>query len=79
MAANAIDETICAMKLQYHINNRKHAGVYSRKAGKITTVNKYKMPILRFIDMSLKKSDLLPNAFVAPTLKCRWRTIMGKM
>ncbi|KAL3531231.1 hypothetical protein ACH5RR_010553 [Cinchona calisaya] len=63
---NGLAETLCTMKVHTNINQSKQADVYSRQAGKINMVDRLKMPILAYLDMSIEKGDLFPNALVTP-------------
>ncbi|KAK2989488.1 hypothetical protein RJ640_019587 [Escallonia rubra] len=64
--SNGLEENICSMKISTNIDNRREADIYSRQAGKINIVNQHKLPILRLLDMSASKGNLLPNALFTP-------------
>ncbi|GER29689.1 11S globulin seed storage protein 2 [Striga asiatica] len=63
---NGLEETFCTMKIRTNIENRKDADIYSRQAGKVNTVDRHKLPILQYIDMSAEKGKLYPNAMLSP-------------
>lgn len=58
---NGLEETFCTMKVHTNIDeHRTQADVYSRHAGKINVVDRLKMPILKYMDMSIEKGNLFP-------------------
>ncbi|KAI3891733.1 hypothetical protein MKW92_000573 [Papaver armeniacum] len=63
---NGLEETICSMRLKQNIANPTRADVYSEKAGRITTLNSQKLPILNYLQMSAERGVLYQNALLAP-------------
>ncbi|KAH9764383.1 glutelin type-A 1 [Citrus sinensis] len=63
---NGFEETICTMKLRHNIDKPSHADVYNPRAGRVTTVNRFNLPILRDLQLSAEKGNLYPNALLAP-------------
>ncbi|KAK4366081.1 hypothetical protein RND71_013961 [Anisodus tanguticus] len=63
---NGLEENICTMKIRTNMEHRRQADIYSRQAGKINHVNRQKLPILKYMDMSATKGTLYPNAMMTP-------------
>nr|AIO11048.1 11S globulin [Murraya paniculata] len=63
---NGIEETLCTMKLKQNINDPSAADVYNPRAGRVTTVNRFNLPILRYLQLSAEKGNLYQNALTAP-------------
>ncbi|XVE81854.1 hypothetical protein DITRI_Ditri15bG0099500 [Diplodiscus trichospermus] len=63
---NGLEETFCSMKLRHQIDNPSFADIFNPRAGRITTVNSYNLPILQFLQLSAEKGVLYRNAFYAP-------------
>ncbi|XWS13853.1 hypothetical protein CRYUN_Cryun36dG0074600 [Craigia yunnanensis] len=63
---NGLEETFCTMRLKHHIDNPSFADIFNPRAGRISTVNSYNLPILRFLQLSAEKGVLYRNALYAP-------------
>ncbi|XWS13856.1 hypothetical protein CRYUN_Cryun36dG0074900 [Craigia yunnanensis] len=63
---NGLEETFCTMRLKHQIDNPSFADIFNPRAGRITTVNSYNLPILRFLQLSAEKGVLYRNALYAP-------------
>ncbi|KAI7980675.1 hypothetical protein LOK49_Contig121G00013 [Camellia lanceoleosa] len=46
------------MRLHQNIDERREADIYSNQADRINIVNQHKLPILRFLDMSVERGNL---------------------
>ncbi|GFP82909.1 11s globulin seed storage protein 2 [Phtheirospermum japonicum] len=57
---NGLEETYCSMNIRTSIENRREADIYSRQAGKINVVDRNKLPILKYMDLSAEKGNLYP-------------------
>ncbi|KAH7864329.1 hypothetical protein Vadar_028372 [Vaccinium darrowii] len=64
--SNGIEETWCTMRLHHNVDDRREAEVYSREGGRLNVVNRNKLPILRYLDLSAEKGHLFPNALYTP-------------
>ncbi|KAH6807168.1 hypothetical protein C2S51_028276 [Perilla frutescens var. frutescens] len=63
---NGLEETICSAKMRENVNNPSRADIYNPNAGRLSTVNSFTLPILRFLQLSLAKGVLYKNAMMAP-------------
>ncbi|XP_009761684.1 11S globulin seed storage protein 2-like [Nicotiana tabacum] len=63
---NGLEENICTMKIRTNLEHRTQADIFSRQAGKINHVNRHKLPILKYMDMSASRGTLYPNALLTP-------------
>ncbi|CAL9086714.1 unnamed protein product [Musa acuminata var. zebrina] len=59
-------EAFCTMKIRQNIGDPLRADYFNPRAGRITTLNSQKLPILRFVQMSAVRALLRPNAIVSP-------------
>ncbi|KAL3849963.1 hypothetical protein ACJIZ3_011845 [Penstemon smallii] len=73
---NGLEETYCSMKFKTNIENRRKADIYSREAGNVIVADKYKLPILQYIDLSAEKGTLYPNALISPNWAMNGHTIV---
>lgn len=64
--SNGLEETFCSTKIHYNLDNQREADIVSRQAGKLNIVNQHKLPILKILDLSAEKGNLLPNALFTP-------------
>lgn len=55
---NGLEETYCTIKLKHNINNPSDADVYNPRGGRISTVNSFNLPVLRWIQLSAEKGNL---------------------
>ncbi|XP_051118924.1 11S globulin seed storage protein 2-like [Andrographis paniculata] len=64
--SNGLEETFCSMTIRAALDNRRDADISSRQAGKLNVVDRNKLAILNYIDMSAEKGNLFPNALLSP-------------
>ncbi|WP_314169281.1 cupin domain-containing protein, partial [Brucella melitensis] len=67
---NGIEETFCTAKLKVNIDDPSRADVFNPRAGRLTTVNSFNLPILRQLQLSAQKGFLYRNALMTP----HWNT-----
>ncbi|KAJ4825718.1 hypothetical protein Tsubulata_001217 [Turnera subulata] len=65
--ANGFEETFCSARLKHNLNDPSRADVFNPNAGRLTSVNSYNLPILRFIQLSAQKGVLYRNAMMTPS------------
>ncbi|KAK6164484.1 hypothetical protein DH2020_001348 [Rehmannia glutinosa] len=75
-ADNGMEESFCTMKIRTNIENRREADMYSRQAGKLNVVDRNKLPILKYMDLSAEKGNLYPNALLSPDWAMHGHTIV---
>ncbi|KAK3028148.1 hypothetical protein RJ639_039009 [Escallonia herrerae] len=63
---NGLEETICSARLRENINDPSRADIYNPRAGRLTNVNSFNLPILRFLQLSAQRGVLHRNAIKAP-------------
>ncbi|CAN1292175.1 11S globulin seed storage protein 2 [Linum perenne] len=63
---NGVEETYCSMKIKHNLEKPLQADVFTRDAGKINIVNRDKLPILGYLDMSAERGTLMPDAMYTP-------------
>ncbi|RFF77617.1 hypothetical protein DY552_30625 [Klebsiella pneumoniae] len=64
--SNGLEETLCTVKLSENIGLPQEADVFNPRAGRITTVNSQKIPILSSLQLSAERGFLYSNAIFAP-------------
>ncbi|CAL1396347.1 unnamed protein product [Linum trigynum] len=64
--ANGIEETFCTARLKHNINDPSRADIYNPRAGRLTTINSFNLPILQYIQLSAQKGFLYRNAIMTP-------------
>ncbi|KAF7154727.1 hypothetical protein RHSIM_Rhsim01G0263200 [Rhododendron simsii] len=67
--ANGLEETICSARLVENINDPSRADIFNPRAGRLTTVNSFNLPILNYIRLSAEKGVLYRNALMPPHFK----------
>jgi hypothetical protein len=55
---NALEETMCTMRIGENIGDPSRADVFTPEAGRISTVNSHNLPILRYIHLSAERGVL---------------------
>ncbi|CAI9107638.1 OLC1v1007039C2 [Oldenlandia corymbosa var. corymbosa] len=63
---NGLEESYCTLKIHTNVDQFGEADVYTRQAGRLTVVDRHKLPFLNYMDMSLEKGQLHPNALISP-------------
>ncbi|XP_050374306.1 prunin 1 Pru du 6.0101-like [Argentina anserina] len=63
---NGFEEVLCHMKIKQNIGKPSMADVFSPQAGRISTLNSFSMPILRFLGLSAERGFLYNNAIHSP-------------
>ncbi|XP_009763034.1 11S globulin seed storage protein Jug r 4-like [Nicotiana sylvestris] len=63
---NGIEETICTAKVRENIDNPARADIYNPRAGRLSTVNSFTLPILSFLRLSAARGVLYRNSMMAP-------------
>ncbi|XWS13858.1 hypothetical protein CRYUN_Cryun36dG0075100 [Craigia yunnanensis] len=64
-SCNGLEETFCTMGLK-HRTDSSYADVFNPRAGRITTVNSYNLPVLQALQLSAERGVLYKNAIFAP-------------
>lgn len=75
-AMNGFEETICTMRLRENLISPERADIYTARGGSISTVNRFNLPILRFLQLSAGRASLRPNAMIAPRWTINAHSIM---
>ena len=55
---NGIEESFCTMRLRENIGDPSRADLYSPQAGRLTTANRYNLPILSWLQLSAERGFL---------------------
>lgn len=55
---NGLEETLCTMRLRENIDNPVRADFYNPRAGRITSLNSFSLPILSYLQLSAEKGVL---------------------
>ncbi|KAJ8765196.1 hypothetical protein K2173_011456 [Erythroxylum novogranatense] len=63
---NGIEETFCTARLKQNIDEPSRADVFNPRAGRMTTIDSFNLPILRFLGLSAQKVVLYRNALMTP-------------
>ncbi|OWM90480.1 11S globulin subunit beta-like [Punica granatum] len=63
---NGLEETLCTMRLKENIENPVRADFYNPRAGRITSLNSFSLPILSYLQLSAERGVLYRDAVVAP-------------
>ncbi|KAL4030447.1 hypothetical protein IC575_008684 [Cucumis melo] len=63
---NGLDETICSMRMKENIGDASRADMYTPEAGRLSTTNSHRFPILRWLQLSAERGVLYRNAMYAP-------------
>ncbi|KAJ6817854.1 glutelin type-A 1-like [Iris pallida] len=65
-SSNGLEQAVCSMKIRENIRKASRADVYNPDAGRITSLNSQKLPILRFLRLSAEWGTLKRNAITPP-------------
>ncbi|KAF7152080.1 hypothetical protein RHSIM_Rhsim01G0263300 [Rhododendron simsii] len=74
--ANGLEETICSARLHENINDPSRADIFNPRAGRLTTVNGFNLPILNFLRLSAERGVLYRNAMMAPLWKINAHAVL---
>ncbi|KAK9146296.1 hypothetical protein Sjap_006199 [Stephania japonica] len=63
---NGLEETLCTTRLRENIDKPSRADIYNPQAGRLRTVNRLSLPVLRLMGMSAERGVLYKDAMFAP-------------
>ncbi|URE26695.1 glutelin [Musa troglodytarum] len=70
-------EAYCTMKIRQNIGDPSRADYFNPRAGRITTLNSQKLPILRFVQMSAVRALLRPTFQSFQQTEQQWEPVAG--
>ncbi|CAA3011205.1 11S globulin seed storage 2-like [Olea europaea subsp. europaea] len=73
---NGLEESLCTMKIRTNIENHIEADIYSRQGGKVNVVDRHKLPLLKYMDMSAERGRIYKGALVTPHWSMHSHTIV---
>ncbi|XP_062096769.1 11S globulin seed storage protein Jug r 4-like [Humulus lupulus] len=73
---NGLEETFCSMRIRANIGDPSRADVFTPQAGRISTVNSFNLPILRFLQLSAERGVLYKNAIYTPHWNVNAHSVM---
>ncbi|XP_022995606.1 11S globulin subunit beta-like [Cucurbita maxima] len=65
-ADNGLEETICSLRLKENIGDASRADIYTPEAGRLSSTNSHRFPILRWLQLSAERGVLYRNAMYVP-------------
>ncbi|GFY99520.1 hypothetical protein Acr_13g0009200 [Actinidia rufa] len=66
---NGLEETICTARLVENIDSPSRADIFNPRAGRLTSVNRFNLPVLEYLRLSAEKGVLYKNALMPPHWK----------
>ena len=76
---NGIEETLCTLRLRENIHDPSRADIYNPHAGRISTLNSYNLPVLRWLQLSAEFGRLQRvRALVSIIKKKKKKVIMTR-
>ncbi|GMJ01308.1 CRUCIFERINA [Hibiscus trionum] len=63
---NGLEETFCAMRLKENIADPERADIFNPQAGRLTTLNRFNLPILNALGLSAERGYLYNRAGTVP-------------
>ncbi|XVE72931.1 hypothetical protein DITRI_Ditri11bG0077300 [Diplodiscus trichospermus] len=63
---NGLEETFCAMRIKENIADPERADIFNPQAGRISTLNSFNLPILRYLGLSAERGVLYNKAGLIP-------------
>ncbi|OMO54847.1 11-S seed storage protein, plant [Corchorus capsularis] len=72
---NGLEETYCTMRLR-HKTDSSFADIFNPRAGRITTVNSFNLPVLGDLQLSAERGVLYKNALYVPHWNLNAHTIV---
>ncbi|XVF72002.1 hypothetical protein PTKIN_Ptkin12aG0086200 [Pterospermum kingtungense] len=63
---NGLEETFCSMRIKENIADPERADIFNPQAGRITTLNSFNLPILKFLRLSAERGVLYNKAGLIP-------------
>lgn len=62
--ANGLEETVCTARVKENIADPSRADVFSPRAGRVSTVNRYSLPILEHLGLSAERGFLYGVSYI---------------
>ncbi|XWS46975.1 hypothetical protein CRYUN_Cryun14cG0114100 [Craigia yunnanensis] len=63
---NGLEETFCTMRLKENIADPERADIFNPQAGRISTLNSFNLPILKYLGLSAERGVLYNKAGLIP-------------
>ncbi|XP_020272219.1 glutelin type-A 1-like [Asparagus officinalis] len=76
LMANGLEQAFCSVGVKRNIDDPRRADIYNPNAGRTTTLNSQKLPLLRYLQLNAVRGVLHRNAFVAPHWNMNAHSIM---
>ncbi|KAL9240307.1 hypothetical protein vseg_014543 [Gypsophila vaccaria] len=73
---NGLEETFCSLRFKHNIDQTSDVDVFSRRGGRISTLNAQKLPLLRYLRLSAERGVLNENAMMTPHWNINAHSIM---
>ncbi|KAL5542269.1 hypothetical protein UlMin_009979 [Ulmus minor] len=73
---NGVEETFCTLRLHQNIDRPSEADIFNPRGGRITTVDRRQLPVLRALQLSAERGVLYKNALVAPHFNAKSHSVI---
>lgn len=73
---NGIEELVCPRSVKYNADNPEDADVYVRDGGRLNIVNRFKLPLLKYLRLGAERVILRPRAMYVPSWRMNAHDIM---
>eukprot|EP00253_Pinus_taeda_P031792 PITA_31792 len=73
---NGMEELVCELRVRHNADNPQDADVYVRDGGRMNIVNRYKLPVLKYLRLGAERVVLRPRAMSVPWWRMNAHAIM---
>eukprot|EP00253_Pinus_taeda_P008818 PITA_08818 len=73
---NGMEELVCALRVRHNADNPEDADVYVRDGGRMNIVNRFKLPVLKYLGLGAERVILRPRAMCTPWWRMNAHGIM---
>nr|AAA68981.1 legumin-like storage protein [Pseudotsuga menziesii] len=73
---NDVEEVVCALRVKHNADNPEDADIYVRDGGRMNIVNRFKLPVLKYLGLGAERVILRQRASTAPSWRMNAHGIM---
>nr|CAA44874.1 legumin-like storage protein [Picea glauca] len=73
---NGVEELVCPLRVKHNADNPEDADVYVRDGGRLNRVNRFKLPVLKYLRLGAERVVLHPRASCVPSWRMNAHGIM---
>ena len=66
---NGVEEVVCSLRVKHNADNPEDADIYVRDGGRMNIVNRFKLPVLKYLGLGAERVFLRPVSNIVTSYK----------